>query len=367
MIYVISKETYGQYEVRDIQCNANWDCCPYSEYALIPENLLGDILATQGYCDIVLNDAGNEVVSFTAREIPSVPDECCGDNTVLSVNGVKANSNGELTLTHNDVGAVSRTLLWENASVTSEFQSNFIIIDSFYDYDGFEIVYYDCTALNHVLYSSGYLPMVRQQNIRLVANAIGSGSYIRHRSCYVVDLSLGGIQFGSGMYCISTETLGEGSEDNESIIPYRIYGIKGVRNADDPDPGSGGGSSGNSTGTTKPLVLYANDTNTTPEEYLNNAYYGDEALAAILAGRQILVKTPNASGDNYVASYSPVYMYQLPNYQNNYLYLFYLRDEKQDLSALLGQPAGTVMMPVYGQFKMLLSETYNTCPLTGGQ
>lgn len=76
MIYVISKSTCGSYNVRDIQCNANWDCCPYSDYALIPDNLVDGILATKGYCDITLNSAGTEVVSFKARTIPSVQEEC---------------------------------------------------------------------------------------------------------------------------------------------------------------------------------------------------------------------------------------------------------------------------------------------------
>lgn len=93
-------------------------------------------------------------------------------------------------------------------------------------------------------------------------------------------------------------------------------------------------------------------------------YYekGDEALEAIKKGRQILVKVPNASGDNYVASYSPVYMYQVPNYANQYLYLFFLRDEKQtlDLTAL---GMGTIELPTYGQLKMLLSQEYNYNPL----
>lgn len=79
MIHVISKSTFGSYDVRDIQCNANWCSCPYSDYALIPDGLVEGILATQGYCDIVLNGDGTEVVSFTAREIPTVPEECCGD------------------------------------------------------------------------------------------------------------------------------------------------------------------------------------------------------------------------------------------------------------------------------------------------
>lgn len=105
MIHVISKSTFGSYNVRDIQCNANWDCCPYSDYATIPEPLVDGILATQGYCDITLNSEGTEVVSFAAREIPSVSEECCGDNTVLSVNGVKANTDGDVTLDAGVVGA----------------------------------------------------------------------------------------------------------------------------------------------------------------------------------------------------------------------------------------------------------------------
>ena len=81
MIYVISKSTFGEYGVRDIQCNANWCSCPYSDYALIPDGMVEGILATQGYCDIVLTEDGSEVAAFTAREIPSVPEECWGERT----------------------------------------------------------------------------------------------------------------------------------------------------------------------------------------------------------------------------------------------------------------------------------------------
>lgn len=110
---------------------------------------------------------------------------------------------------------------------------------------------------------------------------------------------------------------------------------------------------------TSPLLLDADSA----ESYLNDSAIGDEALEAIKHNRQILVKVPNASGDSYVVNYSPVYMHQLPNYQNKYLYLFFLRDEKQDLSALLGLPTGSVQMPTYGQLKMLLSQEYNSNPL----
>lgn len=109
----------------------------------------------------------------------------------------------------------------------------------------------------------------------------------------------------------------------------------------------------------KPIKLDAN----MAETYLNDSSYGDAALEAIKDGKQILVKVPNASGDNYVVNYSPVYTYQIPNYANKYLYLFFLRDEKQDLSALLSLPDGSVQIPVYDQLKMLLSQEYNSNPL----
>ena len=75
MIHVISKSTFGDYNVRDIQCNANWCSCPYSDYALIPDSMVEEILATCGYCDITLNEEGTEVVSFVARENPNAPIE----------------------------------------------------------------------------------------------------------------------------------------------------------------------------------------------------------------------------------------------------------------------------------------------------
>lgn len=73
---VISIATYGEYEVHDIQTNSSWNGNPYGEtYAIVPVEMVEDIMATKGFCDIVLNDEGTEVVSFTAREIPVIPDE----------------------------------------------------------------------------------------------------------------------------------------------------------------------------------------------------------------------------------------------------------------------------------------------------
>ena len=113
------------------------------------------------------------------------------------------------------------------------------------------------------------------------------------------------------------------------------------------------------TGREKPLILDAS----LADHYGGHHEAGDEALEAIKTGRQILVRVPNADGKDFTAIYCPIMMYQVPNRDNQYLYLFYLRDEKQDLSALLGQPAGTVVLPAYGQFQMLLSKKYDSNPL----
>lgn len=107
---------------------------------------------------------------------------------------------------------------------------------------------------------------------------------------------------------------------------------------------------------TTPIVLYASDS----ERYLEDTVIGDEVLHNIIAGKQVYVRVPNADDNIYTAIYSPVYMYQLPNFENGYLYLFYLTDEQQDLNPLLGIP---VKIPTYGELKLKLSKEYNQTPL----
>ena len=126
----------------------------------------------------------------------------------------------------------------------------------------------------------------------------------------------------------------------------------------------------------KPLVLYSVRDNVYPQNYLNDSTYGDAALDAIMKGRQILVRvppekfvvgdfTPAQCASTDAALFSPVVAYHLPNNTyGQYLYLFYLRDEKQeiDMSAV---GLGTVYLPVYGQLKMKVSTRYPDCPLDG--
>lgn len=72
---VISKATFGEYAVHDIQTNSTWSGNPYgSDYAIVPDAIVPDIMETKGFCDIVLNEEETEVVSFTAREIHEIPE-----------------------------------------------------------------------------------------------------------------------------------------------------------------------------------------------------------------------------------------------------------------------------------------------------
>lgn len=69
---VISKETYGEYRLHDIQTNNIWLKNPYGdEYAVVPDEMVPAILETDGYCDIVLTEDGTTVASYTAREKPA--------------------------------------------------------------------------------------------------------------------------------------------------------------------------------------------------------------------------------------------------------------------------------------------------------
>lgn len=106
-----------------------------------------------------------------------------------------------------------------------------------------------------------------------------------------------------------------------------------------------------------------------PDSFTNPAYvidseaytYGDDALDAILNGKQILIKVPNKSGGSLFSNFVPVLQYQLPNENNNYLILFYLKDGIAE-NIMIALQTGS-FDGVYGVIQMMLSKTYAECPL----
>lgn len=89
--------------------------------------------------------------------------------------------------------------------------------------------------------------------------------------------------------------------------------------------------------------------------------YGDDALDAILKGKQILIKVPNKVSGTLFSNFMPVLQYQLPNENNNYLILIYLKDGIAE-NIMTAMQTGS-FDGVYGAIQMMLSETYTECPL----
>ena len=72
---VISK-TANENGWHDLQKNSAWSANLYGDgFAIVPDGMVEAIWETCGYCDIVLNEDGTDVVSFTAKEIPVLPTE----------------------------------------------------------------------------------------------------------------------------------------------------------------------------------------------------------------------------------------------------------------------------------------------------
>ena len=70
---VISVGVFGEYSIHDIQINSSWSSNPYGEsYAEVPDDMVQDILATRGYCDITVKRG--VVTEFIAKEIPEIPE-----------------------------------------------------------------------------------------------------------------------------------------------------------------------------------------------------------------------------------------------------------------------------------------------------
>ena len=93
---IISKVVFNEYGRRDIQTNVEQYC---EDFALVPDNLIEGIVATEGFCDLELSEDGKTVVSFTAREIPKFPKPKASRNITageyITVNGIlyKATTN----------------------------------------------------------------------------------------------------------------------------------------------------------------------------------------------------------------------------------------------------------------------------------
>ncbi|MBQ2880170.1 MAG: hypothetical protein IJE27_05700 [Anaerotignum sp.] len=73
-VCIISEATYGEHDIHQIQANGGWTENPKLEgYVLVPDDMVEGIMETRGFCDITVENG--VVTSFTAREIPDIPDQ----------------------------------------------------------------------------------------------------------------------------------------------------------------------------------------------------------------------------------------------------------------------------------------------------
>lgn len=142
------------------------------------------------------------------------------DYPVDSVNG----KIGDITLSAADVGATSMTLLWENASPTSNFASQTISMD-LSEYDAIMLL----TRRSRTVYDIGFGISVLghrgfAQNLALYTD-VSAGAFICGRE---FTPSASGILISGGVYKFSNLAMSGCNFDDAYAIPYRIYGIKGV-------------------------------------------------------------------------------------------------------------------------------------------
>lgn len=64
---VISKEVFEN-GAHDIQTNSALGGNPYGDdYVIVPDDMVAAIMETNGFCDIVLNVDGTEIVAFVGK------------------------------------------------------------------------------------------------------------------------------------------------------------------------------------------------------------------------------------------------------------------------------------------------------------
>lgn len=107
----------------------------------------------------------------------------------------------------------------------------------------------------------------------------------------------------------------------------------------------------------KPFVIYEE----LAEEYVADPTYGDSVLEAKLAGREVLVCVQNKTENTLYRNFMPVLQYQLPDANNDYLTVFYLKDGIAE-NIVHAMTTGS-FDDAYGEITMKLSKKYTECPL----
>lgn len=168
-----------------------------------------------GYGNLAAIPTGGAAGKVLVKASASDYDVTWGDAGVSSVNG----ATGTVVLDAEDVGAMSEwVLLWENASPTSEFAAQTISLD-LSGYDAFLIV--SNWASNTVRLFAQICFLGENGVYRINGSTSNARFYAASR---VATIAANGITFTAA----TEATASTSSSTDGSVIPYKIYGIKGV-------------------------------------------------------------------------------------------------------------------------------------------
>lgn len=131
-----------------------------------------------------------------------------------------------------NLSGISITKLWENASPTSSFAAQTIALD-LSGYDFVDIAYYGRTGASPAMATSGFYTarlLFGKYGALNISSLIGSGVDFIEVESRVVLVTETGVKFDKGMYAyVNADGDNSSSNDPSSSVPYRIYGIKGVK------------------------------------------------------------------------------------------------------------------------------------------
>lgn len=130
------------------------------------------------------------------------------DTLDKDISGLKTDINNKITM----------TLLWTNGSPSSTFASQTISLDlSSYTHIG--VIFKQSNSVNY------YLPLaIYQKGLSGTFTAHSNGTLTRRS---VTSINNTGVTFNGGLYY--DENMDAEQDSNGSVIPYKIYGIKGVK------------------------------------------------------------------------------------------------------------------------------------------
>lgn len=63
------------YQRRQISIGVEYDEEQHESFAIFPDSMIDELLATEGFCELELSEDGKEVISFTPLEIPDYAKE----------------------------------------------------------------------------------------------------------------------------------------------------------------------------------------------------------------------------------------------------------------------------------------------------